>query len=90
MPALVVGFFLWQGTFATATSNIGNNTATSQWEKRNIAQEIPVWDADVCVQCGKCVLVCPHAVIRSKVYDEAELDTAPETFKVANGTSFVN
>ncbi|NCS58344.1 MAG: pyruvate:ferredoxin (flavodoxin) oxidoreductase [Microcystis aeruginosa G11-04] len=59
-------------------------TATSQWEKRNIAQEIPVWDADVCVQCGKCVLVCPHAVIRSKVYDEAELATAPETFKVAN------
>jgi pyruvate-ferredoxin/flavodoxin oxidoreductase len=52
-----------------------------QWEKRNIAQEIPVWDADVCVQCGKCVLVCPHAVIRSKVYDEAELATARKPLK---------
>jgi pyruvate-ferredoxin/flavodoxin oxidoreductase len=60
-------------------------TATSQWEKRNIAQEIPVWDADVCVQCGKCVLVCPHAVIRSKVYDGSDVPAhGPETFKVAN------
>lgn len=59
-------------------------TGTSQWEKRNIAQEIPVWDPDVCVQCGKCVMVCPHSVIRSKVYEESELSEAPETFKVAN------
>jgi pyruvate-ferredoxin/flavodoxin oxidoreductase len=56
-------------------------TGTSQWEKRNIAQEIPVWDPDVCVQCGKCVMVCPHAVIRAKVYDESELQNAPESFK---------
>ncbi len=56
-------------------------TGTSQWEKRNVAQEIPVWDPDVCVQCGKCVMVCPHAVIRSKVYSEGELQNAPETFK---------
>src|SRR5262249_27737194 len=41
-------------------------TATSMWEKRNIAQEIPVWDQELCIQCGKCVLVCPHAVIRAK------------------------
>jgi pyruvate-ferredoxin/flavodoxin oxidoreductase len=40
-------------------------TGTAKWEKRNVAQEIPVWDADVCVQCGKCVMVCPHAVIRA-------------------------
>lgn len=60
-------------------------TGTSKWEKRNIAQEIPVWDADVCVQCGKCVMVCPHGVIRSKVYDEKELNHAPETFKSADG-----
>lgn len=59
-------------------------TGTSKWEKRNISQEIPVWDPDVCVQCGKCVMVCPHAVIRSKVYEEGELAEAPETFKSIN------
>ncbi|MFM7326754.1 MAG: 2-oxoacid:acceptor oxidoreductase family protein, partial [Nodosilinea sp.] len=46
---------------------------TSQYEKRNVAQEVPLWDPDVCVQCGKCVMVCPHAVIRSKVYEESAL-----------------
>jgi pyruvate-ferredoxin/flavodoxin oxidoreductase len=56
-------------------------TATAKWEKRNVAQEIPVWDPDVCVQCGKCVIVCPHGVIRSKVYGEEELTQAPATFK---------
>ncbi|MEB3228508.1 MAG: pyruvate:ferredoxin (flavodoxin) oxidoreductase [Synechocystis sp.] len=56
-------------------------TATTKWEKRNVGQEIPVWDPDVCVQCGKCVIVCPHAVIRAKVYDEGELANAPATFK---------
>ncbi|MGE5658544.1 MAG: pyruvate:ferredoxin (flavodoxin) oxidoreductase [Actinomycetota bacterium] len=56
-------------------------TATSKWEKRNISLEIPVWDPDVCVQCGKCVMVCPHSVIRSKVYEPQQLETAPETFK---------
>ena len=44
-------------------------TGTAMWEKRNIAQQIPVWDEQLCIQCGKCVLVCPHAVIRAKVYD---------------------
>jgi len=56
-------------------------TGTARWEKRNIAQEIPVWDPDVCVQCGKCVMVCPHSVIRSKVYKPQQLTNAPETFK---------
>jgi pyruvate-ferredoxin/flavodoxin oxidoreductase len=56
-------------------------TATAQWEKRDIALEVPVWESDVCIQCGKCVLVCPHAVIRSKIYDESVLAGAPETFK---------
>jgi pyruvate-ferredoxin/flavodoxin oxidoreductase len=55
-------------------------SATAQWEKRNIALEIPVWDPDICIQCGKCVMVCPHSVIRMKVYDPAELNHAPETF----------
>jgi pyruvate-ferredoxin/flavodoxin oxidoreductase len=55
--------------------------ATSQWEKRNITLEIPVWDADVCIQCGKCVMVCPHAVIREKIYDPKHLAGAPESFK---------
>jgi pyruvate-ferredoxin/flavodoxin oxidoreductase len=56
-------------------------TGTARWEKRNIAKEIPVWDADLCIQCGKCVLVCPHAVIRAKVYDSSQLANAPATFK---------
>lgn len=59
-------------------------SGTTKWEKRNVAQEIPVWDPDVCIQCGKCVMVCPHAVIRSKVYGEDKLVNAPETFKTAN------
>jgi len=56
-------------------------TATTQWEKRNLALEIPVWEPDLCIQCGKCVFVCPHAVIRHKVYDEKWLKDAPPTFK---------
>jgi pyruvate-ferredoxin/flavodoxin oxidoreductase len=59
-------------------------TGTAKWEKRNITQEIPVWDTDVCVQCGKCVMVCPHSVIRSKVYEPQQLENAPPTFKSAN------
>ncbi len=54
---------------------------TTQWEKRNLALEIPVWEEDLCIQCGKCVMVCPHAVIRHKVYDKKLLADAPETFK---------
>ena len=56
-------------------------TGTAQWEKRNIALEIPEWDEKICIQCGKCVLVCPHAVIRAKVYDSGLLKDAPATFK---------
>jgi len=58
-------------------------TGTAQWEKRNIAQFIPVWDKDLCIQCGKCVMVCPHAVIRSKVYSAELADKAPATFQWA-------
>ena len=58
-------------------------TGTSKWEKRNIAHMIPVWDEQLCIQCGKCVMVCPHAVIRAKVYDGALLADAPATFKSA-------
>ncbi|MGC2498657.1 MAG: pyruvate:ferredoxin (flavodoxin) oxidoreductase, partial [Acidobacteriaceae bacterium] len=58
-------------------------TGTAKWEKRNIAQFIPVWDQDLCIQCGKCVMVCPHAVIRAKVYDSSLLPGAPATFKSA-------
>ena len=56
-------------------------TATSQYEKRNIALETPVWEKDLCIQCGFCSLVCPHAAIRIKAYDGAELGKAPATFK---------
>ncbi len=58
-------------------------SGTTRWEKRNISLEIPVWDEDLCIQCGKCVLICPHAVIRAKVYDKALLENAPERFKHA-------
>ena len=58
-------------------------TGTSQYEKRNIAQSIPVWDKDLCIQCGKCVMVCPHAVIRAKVYSTDLAQTAPATFQWA-------
>ncbi len=57
---------------------------TAQWEKRNITLEIPAWDEEICIQCGKCVLVCPHAVIRAKVYDAKYLEGAPSTFKSAS------
>ena len=59
-------------------------SATAQWERRNLADEVPVWDPNLCIQCGKCVLVCPHAVIRAKVYDPQELATAPATFQSAD------
>ncbi len=69
---LPVSAFPADGTFPSGTT---------QWEKRNIALEIPVWDPDTCIQCGKCVFVCPHAVIRAKLYDPKLLDNAPPTFK---------
>lgn len=56
-------------------------TATAQYEKRNIAINIPVWNPEACIQCGKCVMICPHAVIRAKVYKEELLKSAPEKFK---------
>jgi pyruvate-ferredoxin/flavodoxin oxidoreductase len=69
---LPVSLFPVDGTFPTATA---------QWEKRNIALEIPVWDMQVCIQCNKCAIVCPHATIRVKVFDPALLKNAPPTFK---------
>jgi pyruvate-ferredoxin/flavodoxin oxidoreductase len=69
---LPVSAFPRDGTFPTATA---------QYEKRNLALEIPVWDEKTCIQCLKCVAICPHATIRAKVYDAAELKGAPATFK---------
>ncbi len=69
---LPVSAFPVDGTFPVGTS---------QWEKRNIAQEVPVWEPDLCIECGKCMLVCPHATIRAKVYDESDLASAPAGFK---------
>ncbi len=56
-------------------------TGTAQWEKRNLAQEIPVWEPEICIQCGKCVMVCPHAVIRAKVVEPERLAEAPAALK---------
>ncbi|NJN64024.1 MAG: pyruvate:ferredoxin (flavodoxin) oxidoreductase, partial [Acidobacteria bacterium] len=70
--SLPVSAFPADGTFPTGTT---------QYEKRNIALEIPVWDPETCIQCGKCSLICPHAAIRQKVYDGALLGNAPSTFK---------
>jgi pyruvate-ferredoxin/flavodoxin oxidoreductase len=69
---LPVSAFSVDGTFPTGTA---------KWEKRNLALEIPAWDQRICIQCGKCAMVCPHAVIRIKVYDSGELAGAPSTFK---------
>ncbi len=65
-------------------------TGTTQYEKRNVALEVPVWEPDLCIQCGKCSMACPHAVIRMKVYDPALLDKAPEGFRSvdARGRAF--
>lgn len=56
-------------------------TDTTRWEKRNIATDIPIWDPDICIQCGKCALVCPHATIRAKYYPEDALEDAPACFR---------
>jgi pyruvate-ferredoxin/flavodoxin oxidoreductase len=53
---------------------------TTCWEKRNIALDIPIWDSDICIQCNKCAIVCPHAAIRAKVYDPAQMAHAPDSF----------
>jgi pyruvate-ferredoxin/flavodoxin oxidoreductase len=57
-------------------------TATSQWEKRNIALDVPVWEPDLCIQCGKCAIVCPHAAIRTKIFAPETLKDKPASFKV--------
>jgi pyruvate-ferredoxin/flavodoxin oxidoreductase len=59
-------------------------SGTTKWEKRNIATEVPEWDPDVCIQCGKCVMVCPHATIRAKAAAESCFADAPAAFKIAD------
>ena len=56
-------------------------TATTQYEKRSIAQEIPIWDPEICIDCARCALVCPHAAIRLKVYDPSAVEGAPDSFQ---------
>ena len=72
---LPVSAFSCDGTFPTATA---------QYEKRNLAMDIPVWDESVCIQCMKCVAICPHATIRAKVYEPKDLVGAPPTFKATD------
>ena len=78
---LPVSAFPVDGTFPTGTA---------RWEKRNIALEIPSWDPNICIQCGKCSISCPHAAIRIKAYDAKLLEKAPPTFKSmqAKGNDF--
>ncbi|MEA1052451.1 pyruvate:ferredoxin (flavodoxin) oxidoreductase [Lamprobacter modestohalophilus] len=85
-----------QRVTATLIANKGNSlpvslmpadgtwpTGTTRYEKRNIALELPKWEDDICTQCGKCPLVCPHAAIRAKVFSEDGLEQAPEHFQSA-------
>ena len=58
-------------------------SGTAKWEKRGISEQVPIWDPDICIQCGNCSFVCPHSVIRSKVYHQDHLEGAPEGFKSA-------
>ncbi|MCB0668484.1 MAG: pyruvate:ferredoxin (flavodoxin) oxidoreductase [Saprospiraceae bacterium] len=58
-------------------------SGTTKYEKRNIADQVPVWEPDLCIQCGNCSFVCPHGVIRAKFYHEKWLDDTPEAFKSA-------
>ncbi len=76
--SLPVSAFSADGTFPTGTA---------RYEKRNLALEIPVWDEKTCIQCGKCVAICPHACIRMKVYDAKHLQGAPATFKSTDARS---
>ncbi|CAB4918772.1 unannotated protein [freshwater metagenome] len=69
---LPVSAFPVDGTFPTGTA---------KWEKRGLADRIPVWDPDLCIDCGKCAIVCPHAAIRMKAYPESALDAVPAGFK---------
>ncbi len=74
--SLPVSCFPMDGTYPVGTA---------QYEKRNLAQEIPTWDSSLCIQCGKCAMICPHAAIRVKVYEPAILAQAPEGFKSTEG-----
>ena len=65
-------------------------TGTTQFGKRNLASEVPVWDPAVCIQCGRCVLVCPHAVIRAKVYPQGGAEPVPEGWLEQAGKYFVH
>ncbi|MBD2500467.1 pyruvate:ferredoxin (flavodoxin) oxidoreductase [Anabaena azotica] len=81
---VLLKIMVWQGDdlpVSTLPPDGTFPTGTAKWEKRNVAEEIPVWDGDVCVQCSKCVMVCPHGAIRAKVYQPTELENAPPTFK---------
>ena len=57
--------------------------STARWEKRNIADRVPVWKPELCIQCGNCAMVCPHATIRARYYDDRSLESAPDGFKSA-------
>ncbi len=69
------------------TSRLPNDgtypTATTRWEKRRVSMFAPIWEPDICIQCGNCGFVCPHSVIRTKFFDQSKLDSAPKAFRSA-------
>ncbi len=84
MPALVRELIAGRGDELPVSAFVADGTfpvGTARYEKRNLADELPVWDPAICIDCAKCALVCPHAAIRMKVVEPAALEHAPEGFK---------
>ena len=84
VPSLVRELIAGRGDELPVSAFVADGTfpvGTARYEKRNLADTLPVWDPSICIDCAKCALVCPHAAIRMKVVDPAALEGAPDGFK---------